>query len=143
MLHLLLMAGRTAAAFLALPVLLSQDYAAPGVKVDSAPGELTAAANATPQIFRPAPAQLNSCTLTVSGPTYVGVWSSATYTVSSYGGGCITWYTPTGPVTNYTGSVTVQFTSRGTYSITAVKHTGCVLNGSAQACGVLNNITVQ
>ncbi len=48
MLHLMLMAGRTAAAFLALPFLLSQDYAAPGAKVDSAPGELTAAAHAAP-----------------------------------------------------------------------------------------------
>jgi hypothetical protein len=143
MLHLLLMAGRTAAAFLTLPLFLSQDYAAPGAKVNSAPEELTAAANATPRIFRPAPARQSSCTLTVSGPTYVGVWSSATYTVSPYGGGCITWYTPAGPVTNYTGSVTVQFTSTGTYSITAVKHTGCVLNGAVQACGVLNNITVQ
>lgn len=143
MLHLLLIAGRTAAAFLALPFLLSQDYDTPGTKINSAPGELTAAANATPRLFRPAPAQLSGCTLTVSGPTYVGVWSSATYTVSPYSGGCITWYTPAGPVTNYTGSITVQFTSRGTYSITAVRHTGCVLSGNAEACGVLNNITVQ
>ncbi len=139
----MLMAGRTAAAFLALPFLLAQDYAAPDAKVDSAPGELTAAAHAAPQIFRAAPARQSGCTLTVSGPTYVGVWSSATYTVSPYSGGCITWYTPSGPVTNYSNSISVQFTSQGTYSITAVKHTGCVLSGTAQACGVLTNITVQ
>jgi hypothetical protein len=119
---------------LALAIVLLQSFSASEAK-DPAP------ARSAPKVAIPLVVAKPQCSgLTVTGPSSVSRYSSATFQISNWSGQCVTWYY-NGSYTNTTnGSFTLYFDqwTSGDKTVTAIVHTGCSPSGQVQACGIKN-----